>query len=91
MNETETEKRIRVEKISAEFNEKMDWANSLTKDRIDFLCDGGWYNNAIRGYLIKAAKYAEMDDKQISELLEGLDVAFDNCDKRDAEKTYANY
>jgi len=89
MNEIDA--KAHAEKISAEYNAKMDWANSLTKDQIDFLCDGGWYNNAMRGYLIKAAKYAEMDDKQISELLEGLDVAFDNYDKQDAEKTYANF
>ena len=35
--------------------EKIEWANSLTEEQIDFLCDGGWYNNAIRGYVIAAA------------------------------------
>lgn len=78
------------EDIKREFDELMQWAHSLSKRQIDFLCDGGWYNNAMHGYLIKAAQFADMNDDEINALLEGLDVALDNFDKHDAEKIYAN-
>ena len=77
-------------KIPAEFVNDMKWASSLSKEQIAFLCDGGWYNNTIRGYLIKAAEYADFTDEQISVLLEGLNIALDNYDKEAAEKVYLN-
>lgn len=78
------------EDIKKEFDELMNWAHSIPKRQIDFLCDGGWYNNAMHGYLIKAAQFADMNDEQINALLEGLDAALDNFNKSEAEKIYAN-
>lgn len=75
--------------IKREFDELVQWGHSLSKRQIDFLCDGGWYNNAIHGYLIKAAEFADMNDEQINALLEGLDAALDSFDKQDAEKIYS--
>lgn len=69
-----------------DFAEKMKWANSLTDEQKDFLCDGGWYNNAIRGYVIAAARNADFSDDQIKELLGGLRWALSEKNKRDAEK-----
>ena len=69
-----------------ESNEKIEWANSLTEEQIDFLCDGGWYNNAIRGYVIAAAREADFSNEQINELVNGLRFAFSEKNKRDAEK-----
>ncbi len=69
-----------------DFAEKMQWANSLTEEQKAFLCDGGWYNNAIRGYLIAAAQYADFSDEQIKKLLGGLRWAFSEKNKRDAEE-----
>ena len=66
--------------------EKIEWANSLTEEQIDFLCDGGWYNNAIRGYVIAAAREADFSNEQINELVNGLRFAFSKKNKRDAEK-----
>lgn len=66
--------------------EKIEWANSLTEEQIDFLCDGGWYNNAIRGYVIAAAREADFSNEQINELVNGLRFAFSEKNKRDAEK-----
>lgn len=76
--------------VKREFDELVKWGHSLSKRQIDFLCDGGWYNNAIHGYLIKAAEFADMNDDQINALLEGLDAALDSFDKQDAEKIYSN-
>lgn len=69
-----------------EFEQLMKWANSLTGKQIDFLCDGGWYNNAIRGYLIAAARIAGLTDEQISELVDCLRIAFDENNKSNAER-----
>ena len=57
------------ERIIKEHKEKMKWAQSLTKEEINFLCDAGFYNDAIKGYLITAAKNAGLDD--ICSVLEG--------------------
>lgn len=78
------------ERVNDKFESLMEWAHSLSKQQIDFLCDGGWYNNAINGYLIAAARNIDMDEDQISNLLQGLYSAFDNLDKQDAEKLYLN-
>ena len=64
---------------------------SLTKEEINFLCDAGFYNDAIKGYLITAAKNAGLDREQIKKLLDGLYWAFDEKDKVDAEEIYKNF
>lgn len=75
-----------VEQARREFRELMQWANSLTDRQKEFLCNGGWYNNTIRGYLIAAAQYADFTDEQIKKLLGGLRWAFSEKNKRDAEE-----
>ena len=74
-----------LEHSKREFREMMQWANSLTDAQKDFLCNGGWYNNTIRGYLIAAAQYADFTDEQIKELLGGLRWAFSEKNRADAE------
>lgn len=80
-----------VEKWRKEDEEKMKWANSLIEEQIDFLCDGGWYNNTIRGYVIAAAREADFSHEQINQLLNGLRWAFSLKNKRDAEKISDDY
>lgn len=80
-----------VEQARREFRELMQWANSLTDRQKEFLCNGGWYNNTIRGYLIAAAQYADFTDEQIKELLGGLRWAFSEKDKADAEAISNKY
>lgn len=67
------------------------WAQSLTPQQIAYLCDGGWYNVAIRGYLVAAAQNAGMNREQISLLLDGLRCAFEDMDMRDAETRYQQF
>ena len=69
----------------------MNWAASLDKDQINYLCDGGWYNNTIKGYLIAAAQEADFSDEQIDELLNGMRMALSKNNKEAAEELYLKY
>ena len=66
------------------------WAQSLTKEQIAYLCDGGWYNNTIKGYLIAAADNAGLDDEQTDKLMDGLRDALSAMPMRKAEQIYIN-
>ena len=74
------------ERAAKEYATNLAWANSLTESQIDFLCDGGWYNNTIEGYLILAAQNADFTVEQIKELKKGLKSALDWNSKTDADK-----
>lgn len=79
------------EEIQAEIkrqNGLLAWAQSLTPDQIRYLCDGGWYNNTIKGYLIVAARNADFTEEQIDQLLCGLNWAFSEKNKAEAEQIY---
>ena len=75
-----------LEQWRKEDAEKKEWANSLTEEQLDFLCDGGWYNDTIRGYVIAAARKADFSKEQIKELVNGLRFAFSEKNRRDVEK-----
>ena len=74
-----------VEKWRKEDEEKMKWANSLTEEQIDFLCDGGWYNNTIEGYIRLSAKSAGFKDEDIRKLVSGFKESLNWYDKEAAE------
>lgn len=71
--------------------ELLAWAQSLTNEQISFLCDGGWYNSTIKGYLIRASKEADFTHEQTKDLLQGLRFALDFMNKEDADKTYKEW
>ena len=75
----------------ANHKEMIKWADSLTQDQIDYLCNGGWYNNTMKGYLIAAAQEAGLSKQQIRDLLNGLRMALSEKDKSDAEKLYLDW
>ncbi|MBQ6946072.1 MAG: ParB N-terminal domain-containing protein [Ruminococcus sp.] len=87
-NESEEEKYI-SESVKNEM-ELMNWAMSLSKEQIAYLCNGGWYNNTIKGYLISAAKKADFSNEQIKLLLNGVRFALSELDKNDADNVYVN-
>ena len=62
------------------------WAHSLTDEQIDSLCNRGTYNDAIRGYLIAAARNAGLSEEQTRGLVRGLYRALDDNTKADAER-----
>lgn len=72
-------------------NELTSWVLSLTKEQIDFLCDQGIYNDAIRGYLIVAASFLKLPNEQIMFMLQCLEWAFDEKNKADAEHIYQTF
>ena len=74
-----------VEKWRKEDEEKMKWANSLTEEQIDFLCDGGWYNNTIEGYIRLSAKSAGFKDEDIRKLVAGFKESLNWYDKEAAD------
>lgn len=66
------------------------WSLGLSKEEKSYLCDLGYYNDAIKGYLIASARNAELDEETIDRLLDGLNTAFSEYDKATAEKIYYN-
>ena len=52
------------------------------------ICDMGFYNDVIRGYLIKAMENTGFEKKEISRALRGLHHAFDDMDATRAEQHY---
>lgn len=76
-------------KASAQKNKELtDWAQSLTQEQINFLCDSGFYNIAIKGYLIAAAENAEISHEKLIDLQNGLSFALDTYNKKNAEELY---
>ena len=73
------------EQAAKEFAENLKWAKSLTKEQINFLCDGGWYNNTMEGYLRLSAKAAGFKDDDTRKLLAGLKDALEWYDKEAAD------
>ena len=71
--------------------ELLAWAQSLDSEHINYLCDGGWYNDTIRGYLIAAARCADFSAEQIDKLVGGLRWAFSEKNKADADKVNEEY
>ena len=70
------------------YNELLTWAQSLTPDQIAFLCNGGWYNNTMKGYAIRAAREMELNEDQTRELVRCFSYALDMMDKEEAEQLY---
>ena len=65
-------------------------AFALTNEERMHICDMGFYNDVIRGYLIKAMENADFKDKEISRALRGLYHALDDMDATRAEKLYTS-
>ena len=81
------EERAAVVKRHRQMNEK---AFALTEEERMHICDMGFYNDVIRGYLVKAMQNADFEDKEISRALRGLHRAFDDMDAERAEQLYLN-
>lgn len=71
--------------------ELLKWAHSLNEDQIDYLCNGGWYNDTMKGYVVAAGENAGFDREQIQALLNGLRLALSDLDKEDAERKYKEF
>lgn len=60
-------------------------AFSLSKEERMHLCDMGFYNQTIRGYLILAMQNAGFPKEEIKRALYGLKLAFDDTSAAEAE------
>ena len=69
----------------------LSWAQGLEAEQINYLFDGGWYNNTVKGYLIRAGQNIGLNREKINELLNGLRFALDEMSKQDADQTYLEY
>ena len=69
-------------------HELIKWAKSVSQEQINYLLNGGWYNNAIKGYLMLAAEEASFTQEQINSLLGGMMKALSNYDKATAENKF---
>lgn len=63
-------------------------AFALSEEERMHICDMGFYNDVIRGYLMKAMQEANFEEKEISRALRGLHHAFDDMDATRAEQLY---
>lgn len=50
-----------------------------------------WSNDAVRGYLIAAAKRLKMSHEKINALLGAIGIMFDDYTQDEAEKIYFNF
>ena len=64
------------------------WAQSISNEQLQFLLDGGWYNSAIKGYVLLAAEEVGFTDEQKNMLLGGIMKALSNYNKAAAEEKY---
>lgn len=71
--------------------EMMKWTMSLSDEQVRAVMDGGYLNQAVKGYLISAAKIAGFDREQTQELLNGLRLALSEKNASDAEKVYIDF
>ncbi len=67
------------------------WAQGVSQEQLQFLLDGGWYNSAIKGYLLLAAEEASFTTEQKNMLLGGIRMALSKHDKQEAENKYLKY
>lgn len=87
---SEDDMRLSPEEV-ADYQERLRWTHSLSVSQVDLLCDAGYYNDTIRGYLILAAENAGYDRDQIKKLLNGLRLAFSDYDRAAAETYYRKW
>ena len=84
---TPEEKQASVDKIRA-MEQK---AHALTDEERMFICDMGFYNSVIKGYLIEAMSQAELSRDEIIRAIGGLKWALDDMTAAEAVKVYQKF
>lgn len=80
-----------VREAAEKMNKLTKWAQGISQEQLQFLLDGGWYNSAIKGYLLLAAEEASFTTEQKNMLLGGIRMALSKHDKQEAENKYLKY
>lgn len=76
---------------SPELVQDMAKVMNMTEAQRLLLCDLGYYNEVIRGYLIRAMELAEFDTKDIERALNGLHDTFDCLSAAEARDVYRKH
>lgn len=63
----------------------------LTRTQRQLLCDLGYYNQVIAGYLILAMREAGHSSDEIEKALDGLFRAFDGSTAAEADRAYEDF
>lgn len=64
---------------------------SLTQKQRYLLCDLGYYNEVIRGYLILAMQDAGFEGADIGKALNCMSGALDDCTAKEARQAYQKF
>ena len=76
---------------SSETVQNMAVVMNLTNEQRLLLCDLGYYNEVIRGYVIRALEKVGYDDNTIDRVLDYLEVTFDDYTAVEARDTYQQH
>lgn len=87
MHLTQEEKQAALDKVRA--MEKKAFA--LTNEERMHICDMGFYNSVIQGYLIEAMNNADFSKAEIERALKGLKWAFDDTTAAEAAEVYQKF
>lgn len=74
-----------------DYEEMFKKASSLSHEERMHLCDMGYYNDIIKGYLIAAMQSTEFSPEEIRRALGGLRSAFDDTSAVEAAEIYHKY
>jgi ParB family chromosome partitioning protein len=76
-------------RTATEKNEKLTkWAQEVPQEKLQYLLDSGFYNSAIKGYLMLAAEEASFSKEQINALLGEMMKVLSNYNKAEAENKF---
>lgn len=66
------------------------WAQEVSQEQLQYLLDSGFYNSAMKGYLMLAAEEASFSKEQINSLLGGMMKVLSNYNKTEAENKFVS-
>ena len=76
---------------SSETVQNMAVVMNLTDEQRLLLCDLGYYNEVMRGYLIRALEKVGYDDNALDRALDYLEAALDDYTAAEARDTYRQH
>ena len=80
-----------IQAIMAEQMRMDAMANAMTAAERLHIMDMGFYNESIKGYLVRAMQNAEFDREDIAKALGGLRWAFDEITASEAAEQYRKF
>ena len=75
----------------ANLKDNMEQVKNISEEQRYLLCDLGFYNDVIKGYLISAMQHAGFDKDATNRALTGLRDSFDKLTAAEAKDVYLRY